>query len=81
MPFQMYAGSIFGESMSRNGVKPDPQKLKAMMEIPPPKNKKELQTFLGIINYLSGFSPSIADTCKALKQLTSVKTEWTWNAY
>ena len=33
-----------------------------------------------IINYLSRLSPSTADICKALRQLTSVKTDWTWNA-
>ena len=31
---------FFGKIISRNGVKPDPQKLKAMTEIPPPKNIK-----------------------------------------
>ena len=50
------------------------------MEIPPPKTKKELQAFLGIINYLSKLSPSTVDVCDSLKQLTSSKTEWTWNA-
>ena len=48
------------------------------MEMPPPNQKKELQAFLGIINYLSKFCPSIADICEV--QLTSSKTEWTWNA-
>ena len=49
-----------------------------MMKISHPKNKKELQAFLGIINYMK-FCPRIEDTCKALRQLTSVTTEWTWN--
>ena len=40
MSFPMYASSVFGEIISRNGVKPYPQKLKAMMEMPPPKQKK-----------------------------------------
>ena len=45
------------------------------------KNKKrKLQSFLRIINYLSKFSPSTADICESLAQLTSNKTEWTWNA-
>ena len=44
---------FFEEVISQNGVQPDPQKIKALMEMPQPNNKKELQTFLGIINYLS----------------------------
>ena len=42
--------------------------------------KKELQAFLGIINFLSKFSPSTANICKSLRKLTSARTEWTWNA-
>ena len=61
-------------------MKPDPQKLKALTEMPPPKTKKDLQAFLGIINYSSNFSPSTADVYESLRQLTSNKTEWTWNA-
>ena len=40
--------SFCGKIISRNGVKPDQWKLKAMTEILPPKNKKELHAFLGI---------------------------------
>ena len=44
------------------------------------KKQKKPQEFLGIINYLGEFSPSTADICESLRQLTSSKTEWTWNA-
>ena len=50
------------------------------MEMKPPKTKKELHTLLGITSYFSKFSPSTADICESLRQLTSSKTEWTWNA-
>ena len=45
-----------------------------------PNNKKELQAFLGIINYLGKFSPGTADVCDPLCKLTSSKVTWTWNA-
>ena len=45
----------------------------------PPETKKELQAFLGTINYLHKFSPSTADVRELLTQLTSSKTEWTLN--
>ena len=57
-----------------------PQKLKALTEMPPPKTRKELQAFLGIISYSSMFSPCTVDVCESLRQLTSSKTEWIWNA-
>ena len=66
--------------MSRDGVQPDLQKVKALTEMPAPKNKKELQAFLGIINYLGKFSPDTAEVSELLCKLTSVKSTWMWNA-
>ena len=48
--------------------------------MPAPNNKKELQAFLGIINYLGKFSPGTADVCDPLHKLTSSKATLTWNA-
>ena len=45
-----------------------------------PNNKKELQAFLGIINYLGTFPPRTADVCDPLHKLTSSKATLTWNA-
>ena len=45
-----------------------------------PRNKKELQAFLGIINYLGKFSPNTVSICDKLQKLTSSRAVWTWNA-
>ena len=45
-----------------------------------PKNKKELQAFLGIIKYLNKFSPGTSEACKPLRKLTSSKATWMWNS-
>ena len=71
---------FFGEVISREGVQPDPQKIKVLTDMLAPKNKKELQAFLGIINYHGKFSPGTADICNPLHKLTSSKVTWTWNA-
>ena len=55
----------FGQMISWHGVKPDPHKLKVLMEMPP-LNKKEFQAFLGIINNLGKFSPSTGNVCEPL---------------
>ena len=41
---------FFGKVVSREGIQPDPQKIKALTDMPVPNNKREVQTFLGIIN-------------------------------
>ena len=71
---------FFGEVVLREGVQSDPQKIKALTDMPVSNNKKELQAFLGIINYLRKFFPGTTDVCDPLHQLTSSKGTWTWNA-
>ena len=63
----MYITPILGEVIYRHDMKPDQRKLKALMEILPLKTKKELQAFLGIINYLSKFSASTANVCESVR--------------
>ena len=59
----------FGHLISADGLKPDPSKLKAVQEMPPPTNKTELQTMLGMINYLSKFAPKLSETTKPMRDL------------
>ena len=57
---------FFGKVVSREGIQPDPQEIKSLTDMPVPNNKRELQVFLGIINYLGKFSPGTADICDPL---------------
>ena len=80
MPFSCMSIPFFGEVVSRENIQLDPQKIKALTDMPAPKNKRELQAFLGIINYLGKFSPGTVEVCEPLRKLTSSKMTWTWNA-
>ena len=71
---------FFSEVVSREGIQLDLQKIRTLTEMLAPKNKKELQAFLGIINYLSKFSPDMSEVCKPLRKLTSSKAMRTWDA-
>ena len=71
---------FFGEVVSRQGIQPDPQKIRSLTEMPALKNKKELQAFLGVINYLNKFSPGMSEVCEPLRKLMSSKMTWTWKA-
>ena len=46
----------------------------------PPKTKRESQLFLGIVIYLSQFSPMITEVSKPFRKLTSINAAWTWNS-
>ena len=71
---------FFGEVELREGIQPDPQNVRALTKMLAPKNKWELQSFLGIINYLGKFSPGIEEVCEPLRKLTSTRVAWSWNA-
>ena len=59
----------------------DPQKIKALTDMLALNNKKDLQAFLEIINYLGKFSPGKADVCDPLCKLTLSKVTWTRNTF
>ena len=52
---------FFGETYATQGCKPSGTKVEAITEMPKPENLKDLQTFLGMVQYLSKFSPRIAE--------------------
>ena len=52
-------------------MKSDKNKIKAIRNMPPPTNLAELQSFIGMINYMNGFSPIIAQTSEPVRQLIS----------
>ena len=62
--FRYMSIPFFGKVVSRKGVQPDPQKIKALINIPVPKNKRGLQALLDMINYLGKFSPDMAEVCE-----------------
>ncbi|PFX24019.1 Retrovirus-related Pol polyprotein from transposon 17.6 [Stylophora pistillata] len=56
----------------------DPEKIRAITEMPKPTDIKGVQRFLGLVNYLSKFLPKVSEVCKPLGQLTLKETEWCW---
>ena len=69
---------FFGMVLNRQGVIPDPAKIKALLKLPEPKTEALLQSFLGMINYLSRFEPKIADLTPRLRSLLKKSNEFIW---
>ena len=72
--------SYFGHTLSREGVKPDPRKIKAVKEMQPPTSKGELETVLGIINYLARFAPHLSEVNAPLRHLLKQDSEFVWDS-
>ena len=67
-----------GHTLSSEGLKPDSDKLRAVEQMKAPTNKKELQTFLGFVQYLAKFLPNMSDVSAPLRQLLHKEVEWHW---
>ena len=61
-----------------NGISPDPEKIEAIVNLPAPKNIREVRSFLGMVNQLSKFTEHLADKTKPLRNLLRKKNSWTW---
>lgn len=64
--------------MSQYGISVDPEKTEAIQKKNTPKNKKELQRFLGKVVYLAKFMPNLCKETSTLRSLLNNKTEWVW---
>ena len=60
------------------GCKPSDAKVKAITEMPQPTTLKDLQTFLGMVQYLSKFSPRIPEIAEPLRDLMKKHPPYTW---
>lgn len=69
-----------GQILSSEGMCPDPDKVKAVVEMPRPKNLKDVQRLIGLVTYLSKYLPHLSETCEPLRRLTVKDTLWHWES-
>ena len=71
--------SFFGETYTTTGRKPDPGKVEAIRTMKNShENKKELQSFLGLCQYLTKFTPELASLSEPLRFLTRKNAIFEW---
>ena len=46
--------------------------------MPPPQCKKQVQSFIGMINYLSKFSAQLSDLTEPIRELSKEKVPFNW---
>lgn len=51
---------FLGHVVSGEGIRPDPNKIRAIRGMPPPKDVADVKRFMGMVNYVGKFSPNIA---------------------
>lgn len=68
-----------GHILCSEGVKPNLEKIKAILEAPQPKNITEVRSFVGMVNFYSKFLKNLSELLLPLYKLLhkEVKFEWT----
>ena len=73
---------LLGHVISKDGIRIDPTRIEAILQIHHPRNVKEPQAFLGKINFLRKFISNLAELIRLLNKMLKKdsKVKWTVEA-
>ena len=71
--------NFYGKTYTTDSHKPAQSKITAIVEMLSPSSKKEVQSFIGMINYLSKFSPRLTELAEPIRELMKEKVPFNWD--
>ena len=69
---------FFGETYTTSGCKSTQSKVSAITEMPVPTCKKQAQSFIGLVNYLSKFLVRLLELAEPIRKLSKDKVPFNW---
>ncbi|KAE8892937.1 hypothetical protein PF003_g23041 [Phytophthora fragariae] len=69
-----------GYQLSEDGISALPNKVTAILAIAPPRNRREVRRFVGMVNFYSDMLPRRASLLAPLTRLTSPSQSFQWSA-
>ena len=76
MQFKSTDSNSLGIDLTLDSIKVNPKKIEAIIQMDPPQNVANLQSFNGMINYLKKFSPALSKLSEPLRRLCKSGVEW-----
>ncbi|KAL3836806.1 hypothetical protein ACJMK2_022219 [Sinanodonta woodiana] len=70
--------TFLGHRIMPQGIKPDNDKIKAVLEMNAPADVAEIKRFCGLVQYMAKFVPNLSETLEPLRNLTRKNTPWKW---
>ncbi|KAK9034176.1 hypothetical protein V6N11_050351 [Hibiscus sabdariffa] len=77
--FGVTSGKLLGFIVSKKGIEIDPDKVRAIQELSPPKTQKEVRGFLERLNYISRFVSRLTEKCDPVYKLLRKNNPGEWN--
>ena len=71
---------LFGHKLTPDGIKVDPKRIEAIIQMDPPQNITSPQSFNGMVNYLKKFSPVLSELSEPLRRLCKSGVKWAWES-
>lgn len=78
LQFKVSEVRFHGHILSATGRKPDPDKIKATVDMPNPTDTKGVQRLVGFANYLAKFMLHLSSVCEPLRRLLDKDAPWHW---
>ena len=76
--FKLRSIPFMGNVITDEGLKPDPGKVEAIVQMPAPQNRSDVLRFIGMVNYLSPFCPNLSAVTQPLRALTQSGAVFMW---
>lgn len=70
--------AYLGHIITEQGVKPNPEKIEAVINFPRPTNPKHIKSFLGLVSYYRRFIPDFSKIAKPLTHLLKKEIPFVW---
>ena len=71
--------SFLDNTILKEGISPDQALIKKILEIATPTNKKELESFLGLVNFYRWYVPKYTDLIEPFANLRKKNVEFIWS--
>ena len=69
---------FIGHRLTKEGLKPDPAKVKAILSIKKPGGVDAVQRLMGMVKYLLKFLGDLSQICEPIRRLTYKDIPWFW---
>ena len=69
---------FIGHRLTKEGLKPDPAKVKAILSMKKPGDVAAVQRLMGMVKYLSKFLGDLSQICEPIRRLTHKDVPWFW---
>ena len=61
--FGVTSGKLLGFVVSKKGIEIDPDKVRTIQDLPPPRTQKKVRSLLGRLNYIARFISQMTAKC------------------